>query len=59
MATKAGKAFYTLRKIQIGANFGIIKNVNGVRCFSLRGLELVAGERGSFVWLIIFYHIVS
>ena len=44
MATKAGKAFYTLRKTTIEPTFGVIKNVMGFRCFSLRGFESVAGE---------------
>lgn len=44
MATKAGKAFYALRKTTIEPTFGIIKHVMGFRCFSLRGFESVAGE---------------
>ena len=44
MATKAGKAFYALRKTTIEPTFGVIKNVMGFRCFSLRGFESVAGE---------------
>jgi len=44
MATKAGKAFYALRKTKIEPTFGIIKNVMGFRCFSLKGLESVTGE---------------
>ena len=44
MSTKSGKAFYALRKTTIEPVFGIIKNVMGFRCFSLRGFESVAGE---------------
>ena len=44
MATKDGKAFYALRKTTIEPTFGVIKNVMGFRCFSLRGFESVTGE---------------
>lgn len=44
MLTKAGKAFYALRKTTIEPTFGIIKEVMGFRRFSLRGLDLVKGE---------------
>lgn len=44
MLTKAGKAFYALRKTTIEPTFGIIKEVMGFRRFSLRGLDLVEGE---------------
>ncbi len=44
MATKAGKAFYALRKTTIEPTFGIIKHVMGFRSFSLRGFESVTGE---------------
>lgn len=44
MLTKAGKAFYALRKTTIEPTFGIIKEIMGFRRFSLRGLDLVKGE---------------
>lgn len=44
MLTKAGKAFYALRKTTIEPTFGIIKEVMGFRRFSLRGFDLVKGE---------------
>lgn len=44
MLTKAGKAFYALRKTTIEPTFGIIKEVMGFRKFLLRGLDLVTGE---------------
>jgi hypothetical protein len=44
MLTKAGKAFYALRKTTIEPTFGIIKEIMGFRRFSLRGLNLVKGE---------------
>ncbi len=44
MKTKAGKAFYALRKSTVEPAFGIIKSVMGFRSFSYRGLKLVSGE---------------
>lgn len=44
MATKSGKAFYALRKTTMEPTFGVIKNVMGFRCFSLRGFQSVTGE---------------
>lgn len=44
MLTKAGKAFYALRKTTIEPTFGIIKEIMGFRRFSLRGFDLVKGE---------------
>lgn len=44
MLTKAGKAFYALRKTTIEPTFGIIKEIMGFRRFSLRGLDSVKGE---------------
>ena len=44
MKTKAGKAFYAMRKSTVEPVFGIIKSAMGFRSFSYRGLELVSGE---------------
>jgi len=44
MKTKAGKAFYAVRKSTIEPVFGIIKEVMGFKKFSLRGIESVTGE---------------
>jgi len=44
MKTKAGKAFYAVRKSTIEPVFGVIKEVMGFKKFSLRGIESVTGE---------------
>jgi transposase len=44
LTTEAGRALYALRKQTVEPVFGIIKHVMGLRQFSLRGLDKVAGE---------------
>ena len=44
LTTTAGRALYALRKQTVEPVFGILKQVMGLRQFSLRGLEKVAGE---------------
>jgi hypothetical protein len=43
-ATAAGRALYKLRQQTVEPAFGIIKDVLGFRCFSLRGLAKVTLE---------------
>jgi len=44
LATQSGRALYALRKQTVEPVFGIIKQVMGLRQFSLRGLDKVTGE---------------
>jgi transposase len=44
LATKAGKAVYSRRKVIVEPVFGQIKEARGLRRFLLRGLEKVRGE---------------
>lgn len=44
LTTEAGRALYALRKQTVEPVFGIIKHVMGLRQFSMRGLDKVAGE---------------
>ncbi len=44
LTTEAGRALYALRKQTVEPVFGIIKQVMGLRQFSMRGLDKVAGE---------------
>jgi len=44
LTTQSGRALYSLRKQTVEPVFGIIKQVMGLRQFSLRGLDKVAGE---------------
>ena len=44
LTTQSGRALYALRKQTVEPVFGIIKQVMGLRQFSMRGLERVAGE---------------
>lgn len=44
LKTQSGRALYALRKQTVEPVFGIIKQVMGLRQFSMRGLEKVAGE---------------
>jgi hypothetical protein len=44
LTTQSGRALYTLRKQTVEPVFGIIKQVIGLRKFSMRGLDKVAGE---------------
>ena len=44
LTTETGRALYALRKQTVEPVFGIIKQVMGLRQFSLRGLEKVTGE---------------
>nr|BBJ04151.1 hypothetical protein YBY_20000 [Marinobacter nauticus] len=44
LTTQSGRALYALRKQTVEPVFGIIKQVIGLRQFSMRGLEKVAGE---------------
>ncbi|MEQ8516586.1 MAG: transposase, partial [Chromatocurvus sp.] len=44
LTTQSGRALYALRKQTVEPVFGIIKHVMGLRQFSLRGVEKVAGE---------------
>lgn len=44
LTTQSGRALYALRKQTVEPVFGIIKQVMGLRQFSMRGLEKVAGE---------------
>jgi len=44
LATEIGHAIYRLRKCTVEPVIGIIKEIMGVRQFSLRGLKKVAGE---------------
>jgi transposase len=44
LTTEAGRARYALRKQTVEPVFGIIKQVMGLRQFSMRGLDKVAGE---------------
>lgn len=44
LTTQSGRALYALRKQSVEPVFGIIKLVMGLRQFSMRGLDKVAGE---------------
>jgi len=44
LTTQSGRALYALRKQTVEPVFGIIKQVMGLRQFSLRGLDSVTGE---------------
>jgi transposase len=44
LTTESGRALYALRKQTVEPVFGIIKQVMGLRQFSMRGLDKVAGE---------------
>lgn len=44
LRTQSGRALYALRKQTVEPVFGIIKHVMGLRQFSMRGLNKVAGE---------------
>jgi hypothetical protein len=44
LATKAGKAVYSRRKVIVEPVFGQIKEARGLRRFLLRGLQKVRGE---------------
>lgn len=44
LTTQSGRALYALRKQTVEPVFGIIKQVRGLRQFSLRGLDKVTGE---------------
>ncbi|MGP9659702.1 IS1182 family transposase [Halomonas sp. AOP31-B1-25] len=44
LTTQSGRALYALRKQTVEPVFGIIKQVMGLRQFSMRGLKKVAGE---------------
>lgn len=44
LTTQSGRALYALRKQTVEPVFGIIKHVMGLRQFSLRGVDNVAGE---------------
>ena len=44
LTTQSGRALYALRKQTVEPVFGIIKQVMGLRQFSLRGLDKVTGE---------------
>lgn len=44
LTTQSGRALYGLRKQTVEPVFGIIKQVMGLRQFSMRGLDKVAGE---------------
>jgi transposase len=44
LTTQSGRALYALRKQTVEPVFGIIKQVMGLRQFSMRGLDKVAGE---------------
>lgn len=44
LTTRSGRALYALRKQTVEPVFGIIKHVMGLRQFSMRGLDKVAGE---------------
>jgi len=44
LTTQSGRALYALRKQTVEPVFGIIKQVMGLRSFSMRGLDKVAGE---------------
>jgi hypothetical protein len=44
LASEPGRALYKLRQQTVEPVFGIIKAVLGLRGFSLRGLDKVAGE---------------
>lgn len=44
LTTQSGRALYALRKQTVEPVFGIIKQVMGLRQFSLRGLDKVSGE---------------
>ncbi len=44
LTTGSGRALYALRKQTVEPVFGIIKQVMGLRQFSMRGLNKVAGE---------------
>jgi len=44
LTTQSGRALYALRKQTVEPVFGIIKQVMGLRQFSMRGLEKAAGE---------------
>ncbi len=61
LASKEGRALYRLRQQTVEPVFGIIKAVLGFTCFSLRGLDKVAGEWDleglvlSLVFQLLFY----
>jgi len=44
LTSQSGRALYALRKQTVEPVFGIVKQVMGLRQFSLRGLDKVAGE---------------
>lgn len=44
LSTQSGRALYALRKQTVEPVFGIIKQVMGLRQFSMRGLDKAAGE---------------
>ena len=44
LTTESGRALYALRKQTVEPVFGIIKQVMGLRQFSMRGLDKVTGE---------------
>ncbi|WP_131917737.1 IS1182 family transposase [Chromatocurvus halotolerans] len=44
LTTQSGRALYALRKQTVEPVFGVIKQVMGLRQFSMRGLDKVAGE---------------
>ena len=44
LTTESGRALYALRKQTVELVFGIIKQVMGLRQFSMRGLNKAAGE---------------
>jgi len=44
LTTQSGRALYALRKQTVEPVFGIIKQVMGLRQFSLRGVDKVSGE---------------
>ena len=44
LTTESGRALYALRKQTVEPIFGIIKQVMGLRQFSMRGLNKAAGE---------------
>jgi hypothetical protein len=44
LTTQSGRALYALRKQTVEPVFGIIKQVMGLRQFSMRGLDKVTGE---------------
>jgi hypothetical protein len=44
LTSQSGRALYALRKQTVEPVFGIIKQVMGLRQFSMRGMDKVAGE---------------